>query len=213
MWIFRMPTSQISTTLKHAAATLVLLTSFAASGSAGQLEDARAAFDNGDYISALRLYLPLAKQDNAEAQDAVGTLYTNYIGDPSYSRDYVAAVTWYKKAARQGYAPAEANLGSMYRLGLGAPKDLETAVTWFRRGATQGNRDAQFSLAEMYENGEGVSQDFVIAYMWYDLAATAASFDRASIRRDGLARKLTPAQIVEAQGLARDWKATRPTTR
>jgi hypothetical protein len=41
--------------------------------------------------------------------------------------------------------------------------------------------------------------------MWFDLAAAAGDKD-ASISRDIVARKMTPAHIAEAQRLAREWK-------
>jgi uncharacterized protein len=205
-----MRTSQMKITPKYVFVTLVLTLSFVAPVAAGQLEDARAAYDSEDFKSALRLYFPLAEKGNAEAEDMVGNLYAQHLHVP---HDYATAVTWYQKAAKQGYAPAESNLGSMYRMGLGVPKNYGTAWGWFRNAANQGDRDAQFSLAEMYENGQGVPEDFVRAYMWYDLATTRDNFDRAAIRRDGVAHKMTTAQMAEAQELLREWKVTRQSPR
>jgi uncharacterized protein len=45
--------------------------------------------------------------------------------------------------------------------------------------------------------------------MWYNLAAAGRDETEAKIAvnlRDGLARKMTPAQVAEAQKLAREWK-------
>ena len=42
---------------------------------AGPLEDAGAAYDKGDYATALRLLRPLAEQGNAQAQTSVGAMY------------------------------------------------------------------------------------------------------------------------------------------
>jgi uncharacterized protein len=57
----------------------------------------------------------------------------------------------------------------------------------------------------MYQFGEGVQQDYVQAHMWFNLSAAqdwvAAKTDRAELER-----KMTRAQIAEAQKLARDWK-------
>ena len=62
----------------------------------------------------------------------------------------------------------------------------------------------------MYENGEGVPQDYVHAHMWYDLVASrfppGEHRDRAVNNRDIIAEKMTPAQISEAQKLAREWR-------
>ena len=41
--------------------------------------------------------------------------------------------------------------------------------------------------------------------MWYNLAAANGGNKGAELR-DGLAKRMTPAQIAEAQKLAREWK-------
>ncbi len=57
----------------------------------------------------------------------------------------------------------------------------------------------------MYHFGTGVPRDSVEAHKWYNLAA--ANGDRkGAAARDALAKEMTPAQIAEAQKLARDWK-------
>jgi hypothetical protein len=44
--------------------------------------------------------------------------------------------------------------------------------------------------------------------MWYNLAAAQGDKDAAKAR-DELTAKMTPAQIAEAQRLARQWKPTK----
>jgi len=44
--------------------------------------------------------------------------------------------------------------------------------------------------------------------MWYNLAAARGQKDARKFR-DSLAEKMTPAQIAEAQRLAREWKPKR----
>ncbi len=62
----------------------------------------------------------------------------------------------------------------------------------------------------MYSNGVGVPQDYVQAHMWYKLAASrhppGEDRDTAVKNRDNVAKKMTPAQISEAQKLAREWR-------
>jgi hypothetical protein len=52
----------------------------------------------------------------------------------------------------------------------------------------------------------------VMAHMWYNLAAAhepqPKSRDAIVAGRDRVAAKMTPAQIAEAQRLAREWVAT-----
>jgi len=53
--------------------------------------------------------------------------------------------------------------------------------------------------------GRGLPQDWVQAHMWYNLAA-AQGLEPANKLRDSLAKKMTPAQIAEAQKMAREWR-------
>ena len=82
----------------------------------------------------------------------------------------------------------------------------------YRRAAEQGVVEAQHNLGHMYRIGFGVPQDYVQAHMWFNLAASRfpasdkESRERAVKNRDRVASKMTPAQISEAQRLAREWK-------
>ena len=90
--------------------------------------------------------------------------------------------------------------------------DYATALRLFRPLGEQGNASAQYNLGVMYALGQGVPRDNVQAYMWFDLAAARFSApeeeyrDQAVIDRDFVASKMTPAQIAEAQRLAREWR-------
>ena len=56
-------------------------------------------------------------------------------------------------------------------------------------------------------------QDYVLAHMWYNLAASRSTGEerkKSADLRDALARLMTPAQIAEAQRLAREWDAAHP---
>ena len=56
----------------------------------------------------------------------------------------------------------------------------------------------------MYAVGQGVPKDVVEAHMWLSLAA-AKEDALARMTRDQLAELMTPADISEAQRLAREW--------
>ncbi len=51
---------------------------------AGPLEDATAAYQHGDYATALRLSRPLAEQGHARAQITLGTMYAEGKGTQDY---------------------------------------------------------------------------------------------------------------------------------
>jgi TPR repeat protein len=136
-------------------------------------------------------------------------------------RDYIEAVKWYRKAAEQGLARAQNNLGSMYKNGRGVSLDYVQAAKWYRKAAEQNLAEAQYNLGKLYHSGHGVSQDYVHALMWFNLAAADTLYMRMLSRlasaddleendleenRDELIEKMTPAQIAEAQRLAKEWK-------
>ncbi len=112
--------------------------------------------------------------------------------------------------AEQGDADAQFNLGGMYAEGRGVPQDYARAVKWSRKAAEQGVAEAQFNLGKMYYIGQGVPQDYVQAHRWFNLAASrfppGKHRDQAVKNRDIVAEKMTPAQVSEAQKLAREWK-------
>ncbi len=134
-------------------------------------EEGKAAYNRGDYATALREWRPLAKQGDAEAQFV---------------------------------------LGAMFGLGDGVPQDYAEAVKWYRKAAEQGHAKAQFFLGIMYKDGQGVPQDYAKAHMWFNLAASrfprGYARDRAFKKRDIVAKRMTPAQISEAEKLAREWR-------
>jgi TPR repeat protein len=86
-----------------------------------------------------------------------------------------------------------------------AKGDYATALRLWRPLADRGDPGAQSMLGDMYDEGWGAPQDYVLAHMWFNLAA--ASGDQYSAKaRDKVAKQMTPAQIAEAQKLAREWK-------
>lgn len=119
--------------------------------------------------------------------------------------DYAAALRIWRVLVEQGGAAAQFNLGVMYTEGLGVPQDDAEAVRWYRKAADQGDAQAQHNLGVMYTKGRGVPQDYVQAHMWLNLAASRG-VDPARKVRDALAGFMTPAQIAEAQQLARSWQ-------
>ena len=92
---------------------------------AGPLEDGEAARQRGDTAAALKLWLPLARQGNAEAQARAATLYSGL-----RAPEYAEALSWNRLAARQGHPEAQANLAALYEGGLGMPRDYVRAYMW-----------------------------------------------------------------------------------
>ncbi len=105
--------------------------------------------------------------------------------------------------ATQGNAVAQFNLGVLHDVGRGVAQDYAEAVRWYRLAAAQGHAGAQFNLGGMYFEGLGVARDYVRAYQWFTLAGVAG-YAGAVKNRNSIATLMGPAQITQAQGLARD---------
>ena len=181
-----------------------LLVAFMATAWA-DFQEGYAAYERGDYATALREWRPLAEQSHAEAQYGLGVMYSKGQGVP---QDYAEAVKWFRAAAKQGHAGGQNDLGVMYDNGLVVLQDYAEAVKWYRMASEQGYAKAQFFLGFMYLSGQGVPQDYVQAHLWFNIAAAHGN-KIAREARDIIADKMTPAQIAEAQRLAREWKPTK----
>ncbi len=119
--------------------------------------------------------------------------------------DYATALKEWRTLAEQGDALAQTNLGVLYAKGEGVPQDDEQAAKWFRLAAEQGNGNAQFNLGLLHDKGQGVPQDDVQAHMWFNLAAVQGN-EGGRKGRNTVAETMTPAQLADAQRLAREWK-------
>jgi len=162
--------------------------------------------DPQDHVEAVRWYRMAAEQGNSKAQEQLGFMYRFGLvsGVP---RDDAESTKWYRMLAEQGDANAQFYLGWNYSKAEGVPQNYVESISWLRMGAEQGHTDAQHSLGLMYEKGQGVPQDYVQAHMWVNLAASGSvAVEREARARELLAQKMTPAQIAEAQRLAREWK-------
>jgi uncharacterized protein len=128
-------------------------------------------------------------------------------------KDMATAVRLWKVWADRGNAEARTLLGAMYWSGEGVPRDHKEAARLYMLAANQGYARAQNDIGFMLGFGEGIPpRDDVEAYKWLTLAIahyTAKNEDRlVEARRDlaTLAKRMTQAQIAEAERRARDWK-------
>jgi TPR repeat protein len=169
------------------------------------LHDQRPANDT----QALSWALKAAERGRPNAQFIVGEMYSAGQGTP---HDETEATKWYRKAAEQGHPEAQYKLGTAYFNGTGVPKDNVEVLKWWRASAEQGFAEAQFILAVMYLNGKIVPEDDMEAYKWLNLAAPPFRPEEHNDRdiavafRDKLRKRMTPAQVAEAQRLTREWK-------
>ena len=86
--------------------------------------------DAADPKRALNIWLPMASQGDANAQNRVGQIYEIGIGT---APDYVEAAKWYTKAADNGSRAAAINLAALYDAGQGVEKNQDLAAVLYTR--------------------------------------------------------------------------------
>jgi TPR repeat protein len=193
-WIIRMRVTRFLIPILPTLLLLIVLIPAHADFQAGL-----AAYDQGDYATALKGFLPLSQQGDVKAQFNMGILYEKGQGVP---QDFQEAFRWYYLAA------AQFNLGFLYATGVGVPQNYTEAGRWYWLAAQQGYAEAQHNLGYLYHVGQGGRpQDFVQAHMWYNLAA-AQGVKNSRQLRDHLSSLMSPTQVDAAQQLAREWRPT-----
>jgi len=149
--------------------------------------------------------LAKAQREDAGAQFWLGTGYEQgWFGKP----DFQKALKWLRRAAKHRNPDAEACLGQMYEDGEGAPQNYVLAAKWYRKAAEHvpdlgGAGQGRNHLGLLYMDGLGVPKDYVQAYMWFSLANVEANL--ASVKA-----QMTPAQVLEAERMAAEWKSRHP---
>lgn len=126
--------------LKQVLLIFVCFFALAGQAMADSLSDANRVYDEGDYEKAAKLYSPLAKDGNAEAQYILGMMYRAGRGVP---HDYKEARKWYLLAAEQGHPLAQFYLGWMYAGGKGVPKDYIQAHVWINIAIANSSGEAR----------------------------------------------------------------------
>jgi hypothetical protein len=158
--------------MKSAALLTALMLFFSAASHAAQLDDAIQAYDKGNYVLAVQLLAPLAKNGDAAAQLRLGML--NYYGRGMKENEPTAMELWEKSAA-QGNTEAMFQLGKAYTFGSQIAKNIADpdveAAKWYYKAASAGHAEAQFSLGLMFLVGKGVVEDRAEALRWIRLAA------------------------------------------
>ena len=91
-------------------------------------------------------------------------------------------------------------------------RDYVGAASWFEQAAEQGDNEAQFLLGRMHYDGNSLPADYVTAYQWFAISAESGQ-QVASRYRDGLARKMTEAEVTEGARRAQVWLSQHPLAR
>ena len=181
---------------RHILLTLLLCFVFPLTSNADQLEDINAAIRNKDYKKAGELLLPLAEENNAEAQRLLGAMYVNGQG---VEKDFNKGMALIMKAAKQGFTPAriqayslcldlakQGDTGAMYNVGYmclngwgGGEYDTDVCLGWLETAGKGGHDKSSKIISRIYSKGMfGITPDEEKAAYWENLpAAFAAGID------------------------------------
>ncbi|GEM_PF-2440002 len=128
--------------------------------------DPVAAFNRGDYATAMKLWQPKAEAGDKIAQNYMGVMYQLGLG---VERDYSQAVQWYVKAAENGNADAQRILGAMYYNGTGVPQNTNCAYAWYYVASQNGHalaEEARLSMAsELTPNKTRIMENRIRAFL------------------------------------------------
>jgi hypothetical protein len=109
-----------------------------------------------------------------------------------------------ERLANRGDADAQWQMAVRYHDGEGVPQSDTQAMLWFQLAAEQGNVAAQSALGSYYWAGRGVPEDLSKAYMWSAIALAGGDAN-SKTRLEGLASRMTHAQVSSARQLAEVW--------
>lgn len=133
------------------------------------IANARLAYLDGDYATALPVIIPAAKQGSPIAQNILALMYE--YGD-GVERDLTKAVQWYEKAVEQDFVFALLNLGDLYRFGYSDfPTDVAKAATLYDRAIELDSDMAMYERGRMFEAGVEGAPDPEKAIYYYQMAA------------------------------------------
>lgn len=162
---------------------------------AEDLAAANAAFDRGEFVTALELYQSLAEGGESQAMYKLGLMYEQGLGT---GVDAAAAAKWYQQAQQQQSPEALGALADLHLQGRGVIQNFKESVRLNTQAAEAGYAPAQYNLGVAYANGVGTFRDPVRAHMWFNIAA-ASGYAKASQSRDQLATVMAQAEITRAQ--------------
>ena len=105
-----------------------------------ELQRAAAAFKEGDYDTALAIFILFAEKGDMIAQFKLAKMYREGTGIP---KDYKTAVKWFTLSAEQGNTFSQYHLSRLYYLGNGVPEDKVYAHMWANLASSSGFEMAQ----------------------------------------------------------------------
>ena len=160
------------------------------------------AFDQGQYLTALKLAEEDASHKDPQAHTLIARIYAEGLGVPKNEK---TAVNWYTRAVDLGDVPAMFALGIMLAEGRGVEKNRDAAAKLFERAALTGHALANYNLGLLFLKGDGKPENPIRAAQHIRYAAekgiAQAQYDLAGLYQSGTG--VAPNALETAQWLSR----------
>jgi hypothetical protein len=133
-------------------------------------------YENGlgtfkDIQNAKKWYKEAAKHDDENAEDALGMIDFELIGDDEYEPfDKEKNMQERLQSADGGDVEELYQMGKLLFEGKEIKMNREKAIGMFYQAASKGHSGAQFELGFIFSNAKTVLKDFPVAYVFYILA-------------------------------------------
>lgn len=145
------------------------------------------AFDQGQYLTALRLATEAAKKNDPQAHTLIARIYAEGLGVP---RNDAVAAQWYARGSELGDMEATFALGLMLAQGRGVAKNADAAAQLFETAARKGHALANYNLGLLFLSGSGKPENPYRAAQHIAYAAekgiAPAQYDLAGLFQKGV---------------------------
>jgi TPR repeat protein len=144
------------------------------------------AFDQSQYLTALRIAQYHAERSDSAALTLMGRIYENGLGVP---KNELMAAKLYRHAAQLGDTEGLFSFAVMLAAGRGIQKNPDGAAKLFEQAARTGHAEANYNLGLLFISGIGKPENPRRAAMHLRYAAergvAAAQYDLAALYRTG----------------------------
>ncbi len=144
------------------------------------------AFDQGQYLTALKLAEEAAARGEPQANTLIARIYTEGLG---VQKDDKKALEYYKRASDLGDVQGTFALGLSYAEGRGVKKDRKIAGELFEKAALTGHPEANYNLGLLFLKGDGKPENPIRAFQHIRYAAEKgvpqAEYDLADLYQTG----------------------------
>lgn len=152
----------------------------------GGNDPAYIAFDNGHFLTALKLAEQAATKGEPEAHTLIARIHAEGHG---VRKDPALAIKWFERAAELGDPEGAFALGLLHIEGRGVKKDVDAAAAMFEKAARTGHVWANYNLGLMYLSGRGKPENPIRGAQHLAYAAEkgvpAAQYDLATLFVNG----------------------------